>query len=372
MIITADKLASLDASVAMVDGCFDPLHAGHLRYFEAAAACGLAVLCNIQNDDYIRNTKNRPPLLPAEQRIRLIDALAPIAYACICEGTTADMLAVVKPLQYLKGSDWQSRGLPVREVDICRENNIEIVYLDTVAESSTDLATRYGDALGRARCARDADVFETYVHRQKPVEKSMYDKAYFCGEWRDGGENYTIEKRRQIEGRNPINIKEVFDPERVLDVGCGPGALLTFLHELDVDVYGIDNSPAAIAAAPEHVRDRIFKRDATDFHNLGKSFDLVICREVLEHLTAFEIRRAVNALAQYTSRFIYVTTRYHPRSVSLLDITDDFQTDPTHVTVMNKDFLRILFVLEGLRSRPDLEARLDWKRAGRVLVFEKA
>ena len=31
-----------------------------------------------------------------------------------------------------------------------------------------------------------------------------------------------------------------------------------------------------------------------------------------------------------------------------------------------------MFVLEGCRSRPDLEARMDWLNKGRVLVMEKA
>jgi hypothetical protein len=38
---------------------------------------------------------------------------------------------------------------------------------------------------------------------------------------------------------------------------------------------------------------------------------------------------------------------------------------------LNKDMLRLMFLLEGCRSRPDLEARMDWGGKGRVLVLEK-
>jgi len=38
---------------------------------------------------------------------------------------------------------------------------------------------------------------------------------------------------------------------------------------------------------------------------------------------------------------------------------------------VNKDFLKVLFMLEGLKPRYDLERKLDWKNYGRVLVFEK-
>jgi hypothetical protein len=72
-----------------------------------------------------------------------------------------------------------------------------------------------------------------------------------------------------------------------------------------------------------------------------------------------------------TSRFVYVTTRFHAAPASLLDVTTDFETDPTHITLMTKDLLRALFVLEGLRRRADLEDRMDWAGKGRVLVYER-
>jgi hypothetical protein len=39
--------------------------------------------------------------------------------------------------------------------------------------------------------------------------------------------------------------------------------------------------------------------------------------------------------------------------------------------MLNQDFLRTLFVLEGFKRRKDLEVRMDWKGLGRVLVYER-
>jgi hypothetical protein len=103
----------------------------------------------------------------------------------------------------------------------------------------------------------------------------------------------------------------------------------------------------------------------------ANAYDLVICREVLEHLTVLQVRQAVATMARITSKFIYVTTRFHPSPASLLDFTTQFDVDPSHITLLNKDLLRLLFVLEGCRSRPDLEAKMDWGDKGRVLVLEK-
>ena len=43
------------------------------------------------------------------------------------------------------------------------------------------------------------------------------------------------------------------------------------------------------------------------------------------------------------------------------------------VTIEDEVFVGhgVMFVLEGCRSRPDLEARMDWGNKGRVLVLEK-
>ena len=63
--------------------------------------------------------------------------------------------------------------------------------------------------------------------------------------------------------------------------------------------------------------------------------------------------------------------RFHPEPGGLLDVTTQFDVDPSHITLLNKDCLRVLFVLEGFRQRDDLESTIDWLGKGRVLVYEK-
>ncbi len=213
--------------------------------------------------------------------------------------------------------------------------------------------------------------FEDAVFAQSPTPPSHYDDEYFVSDWRADDNKYDLETRRRIEGRNPALIKEVFEPARVLDVGCGPAALMYLLHELGIEVQGIDFSERSVALAPEPMRDRILVGSVTDPHVPDGSFDLVICREVFEHLTVLQVKQAVAAICRASSRFVYATTRFHPDPPDLLSFTTQFDVDPTHITLLNKDFLRVLFVLEGFRSRPDLEARMDWAGKGRVLVYER-
>jgi SAM-dependent methyltransferase len=215
------------------------------------------------------------------------------------------------------------------------------------------------------------DGFEAAVMAQRPAAAEHYDAEYFASDWREGDNRYELETRRRIEDRNPRLIRDVLAPRRVLDMGCGPGFLMYFLHELGVEADGIDFGADSVALAPPEVRDRIIVGDVTEPHVPERAYDLVICREVLEHLTVLQVRQTVAQICRASSRFAYVTTRFHPEPATLLDFTTQFDVDPTHITLLSKDLLRLLFVLEGFGRRADLEQRLDWAGKDRVLVYER-
>lgn len=79
-------------------------------------------------------------------------------------------------------------------------------------------------------------------------------------------------------------------PQRcaIVDIGCGNGTYLAFLHRMlpHSRVVGIEPSPAAKTAAPPEVADRIITGDLLDVAPTLEpaSFDLAICSEVLEHV----------------------------------------------------------------------------------------
>lgn len=140
MIVRTDELARHAGRVSMVDGGFDPLHVGHIEYMRLAAELGDPVLCNVSSDDYL--SAKHPPLLPEEQRIRVIDAIRYVSFSHLSRTTTAEVLRLLRPRRYVKGDDWRGR-LPAEEIAVCESLGIEIVYLDSVVDSSTRLLARY-------------------------------------------------------------------------------------------------------------------------------------------------------------------------------------------------------------------------------------
>jgi cytidyltransferase-like protein len=140
MILSFDELKGLRGQVAMVDGAFDPLHQGHIEYFRAASELGAPLLCNVASDRYV-STKHRP-LLSENQRAIVIDAIRYVSYTHIYQIDTETVLRQLRPRFYVKGSDWRDR-LPAEQIAICLEHNIEIVYLDTVLDSSSRLLSEY-------------------------------------------------------------------------------------------------------------------------------------------------------------------------------------------------------------------------------------
>jgi len=365
MIVTRQGLAELRGAVTMVDGGFDPLHDGHIEYFRAAAALGLPVLVNVAGDHYV--ARKHPVLLSAERRAAVIDALVHVDYVHVSTGTTADVLGALRPGKYVKGGDWKGR-LPDDEMQICESYGIDVVFLDTVRSSSTQLIM---DILQRDN--DDAlSGLEKFIAAQHANSASRFDDAYFMEPWRAGEDAYAVEARRPIEGRNPELIKDVLQPASLLDAGCGPGALMSLLSELGVVADGLDSSAAVLGLAPTSVADRISIGSVVAMPFDDRSYDVVVCREVLEHLTVPEIGRAVAELCRVAARLVYVTSRFHPTPRSLFDVTTEFDVDPTHITCLNKDLLRALFVVNGFRRRLDLEEQMDWLDKRRVLVYERS
>ncbi len=363
MIVDVNTVEKLKGKVCLVAGGFDPIHKGHVEYFNKAKEFGLPVLVSIDPDAYIE--KKHPVLLKQLERANIIDQFKNIDYVYLNPGTTEQALQLIQPKIFLKDVEWKGR-LPQPEVEICNSLGIAIEWADTRMGSSSQLVKNLTGDL-----AKDLDSFEEFIQSQKTPSPDEYDGEYFQSEWRGTGNEYTLETRRKIEDQHPVVIKNGFNPKKVLDVGCGPGFLMKFLHEIGVDVWGVDASADVLSMAHEDVKSRIKIGSITHIPVEDRSHDLVICREVLEHLSVLDIFKSVLELCRVSSKYVYVTTRFHPNPKNLFEVTDEKTVDPTHISLMNIQMLRLMFVLAGFRRHKLMENTIDWKGKGRVLVYER-
>lgn len=77
-------------------------------------------------------------------------------------------------------------------------------------------------------------------------------------------------------------------PSSVLEVGCGSGGLADLLtRRRDVTYRGFDFSPVAVRNASQRYPDigDFFVGDALDSTSYAHTYDLIVCTEVLEHIT---------------------------------------------------------------------------------------
>lgn len=343
----------------LLDGAFDPLHVGHIRYLESAVKAfpSSLVIVAIASDDDIR-AKGREPLFDQLTRAKVVESLKCVDLVVLKDGPTEHLIGRLKPAAYVKGSDWEGR-LPAEQLAACSLNDVQIVYLNTVTDSSSAALRRW--ALRDAE--RGLDRLEAFIAAQSPAQPETFDEAYFQGHWREGGNVYDYETRKAIEGAHPDRIVECFPRMSILDVGCGPGYLVRMLKERGVVCSGIDTSRAAVALSLD--RSCVLLPVA----NVPAGFvDVTICREVLEHCPVREIPAMVCDLFRVARKFVYITTRFQDAGV--FDAATDFETDPTHISLLSQPFLRSLCVLNGGTRRRDLEARLDHMNKGRVLVYE--
>lgn len=120
--------------MTLADGCFDPVHVGHLDYLRAAAALGRPLVVNVAPDSAIY-AKGRRPYQTRIERARLIFALDCVDRV-ICQDL-AEAIRTLKPNILAKGPDWRGR-LPVDVLAACKETWTEIHYTDTQAKTSRE------------------------------------------------------------------------------------------------------------------------------------------------------------------------------------------------------------------------------------------
>ncbi len=134
------------ARVVLANGCFDVLHAGHVRYLEGAKLLGDLLVVGVNSDPQVAKQKGAGrPILPAEERAELVGSLESVDLVTIFgEPTVEELLLKLKPDIHAKGTDYTEDTIPEREVVKSFGGRVAIVG-DPKDHSTSDMIARLGE-----------------------------------------------------------------------------------------------------------------------------------------------------------------------------------------------------------------------------------
>jgi D-beta-D-heptose 7-phosphate kinase / D-beta-D-heptose 1-phosphate adenosyltransferase len=114
----AERVRAGGGTVVATGGCFDLLHAGHVRMLQAARALGDCLIVCLNSDASVSRLKGPDrPLVAEDDRAAVLAALECVdAVAIFEEDDPREILATLRPDVWAKGGDYALADLPEAEV----------------------------------------------------------------------------------------------------------------------------------------------------------------------------------------------------------------------------------------------------------------
>lgn len=125
--------------VVFTNGCFDIMHAGHVRYLAAARSEGEILVVGINSDKSVKSIKgeNRP-LTPQDQRAEVLASLWCVDYVVFFdEPDPLRLIQTIKPDTLVKGEDWAEDK--IIGADFVKADGGKVVRVAVVPDISTSM-----------------------------------------------------------------------------------------------------------------------------------------------------------------------------------------------------------------------------------------
>ncbi|HDZ62754.1 MAG TPA: hypothetical protein ENH40_06390 [Nitrospirae bacterium] len=146
----SDKLQALKSKgqkIVLCHGCFDLMHPGHIKYFQAAGKMGDVLVVTVTPDIYVDKGPGRP-VFDQELRADSIAALECVNYVAVNEWPTAEeTLKLIRPDIYVKGQEFEKlqdkTGNIQKEFQVIKEIGAELRFTHEIVFSSTELLNKH-------------------------------------------------------------------------------------------------------------------------------------------------------------------------------------------------------------------------------------
>ena len=118
IIALSTELKSRDKKIVFTNGCFDLLHAGHVRYLETAKSFGDMLILGLNSDRSVTALKGKGrPINTQLDRAYILAALEAVDYVVIFdEDTPYDLIKAVKPHVLVKGGDYEGQDVVGQDI----------------------------------------------------------------------------------------------------------------------------------------------------------------------------------------------------------------------------------------------------------------
>ncbi len=137
-------------NIVFTNGCFDLLHAGHVKYLQQARALGDLLVLGLNSDASIRRLKGpKRPLLDELERAQILAALDCIDYLTVFdEDTPLELLQQLQPQILVKGGDYAAEEVVGKDLVESYGGRVELIqFVD--GKSTTNIIdkvlSRYRD-----------------------------------------------------------------------------------------------------------------------------------------------------------------------------------------------------------------------------------
>jgi rfaE bifunctional protein nucleotidyltransferase chain/domain len=139
----AEKLRESGRRLVFANGAFDLLHAGHVRYLQAARREGDFLVVGVNSDESVRLSKGPSrPVVPEDERAEIVAALSCVdAVVIFPEASPADLLREIRPAVHAKGTDYTRETVPEKGAVESFGGEVRIVG-DPKDHATTDLISR--------------------------------------------------------------------------------------------------------------------------------------------------------------------------------------------------------------------------------------
>ena len=109
--LLSKELKARDKKIIFTNGCFDILHAGHVRYLETAKSYGDVLILGLNSDRSVSILKGEGrPINTQLDRAYILAALEAVDYVVIFDDETPyDLIKAVKPHILVKGGDYEGK-----------------------------------------------------------------------------------------------------------------------------------------------------------------------------------------------------------------------------------------------------------------------